>query len=268
LADRRVWRSETAFLDAADQNIVRKAPVQIMRRHISYANVASTLALVLAMAGGAYAALAPVRNGVVHTCYRKSGGALRVVSAGARCTRHERALAFDQRGPVGGRGPRGTAGPQGPTGKTAVTGKTGAAGKTGATGKTGAGVTSAALAAGNATCPSGGSSFSSVSGTTYACNGSAAAFASVDATGTVAAHKNLTTVKLGSTPGVYCLTLAVAPSVGVASVRGDAATRGFAEVLIPAAGAACGATGASTAEVLTYDAAGQPSGLPFDVLLN
>ena len=56
-------------------------------RHLSYANVASTLALVFAMGGGAFYAApsSPVHNGVIHTCYRASNGALRVVRAGARC---------------------------------------------------------------------------------------------------------------------------------------------------------------------------------------
>jgi hypothetical protein len=239
--------------------------MRIIRRYISYANVTSTLALVLAMAGGAYAALAPVHKGVIHTCYRKSNGALRVVSAGARCARHERALAFDQRGPAGRRGVRGSVGPQGPAGNNGATGKTG---KTGATGARGSSVTSAALGAGNASCPTGGSSFTSVSGTTYACNGASAAFASVDATATLIATRDVTAVALGTTPGVYCLKLASVPSMGVASVRGDAATRGFAEVLIPASSAACSATGDTTAEVLTYNTSGNPTGLPFDVLFD
>jgi hypothetical protein len=240
----------------------------IVRRHLSYANVASTLALVFAMGGGAYAALVPVHNGVIHTCLRRSGGALRVVSAGTKCGRRERALAFNQRGPVGGRGPQG---PAGPTGRTGATGKTGKTGKTGATGRTGprgSGVTSATLGAGSAACPSGGSSFTSVSGTTSACNGAAVGFASVDATGTLATARNVTAAAPGSGPGTYCLKLSATPTVGVASVRGDAATHGSSEVLIPAAAATCGATGDTTAEVLTFDTTGTPAALPFDVLFS
>lgn len=237
--------------------------MRIMRRHISYANVASTLALVFAMGGGAYAALAPVRNGIIHTCVARATGALRVVGAGGRCTRRERALAFNQRGPIGRPGP---AGRVAPAGRTGATGKTGATGRTGATGKAGASVTSAAVAPGNGSCPNGGASFTSVSGTTYACNGSAAALASVNNTGTLATGRNVTAAAAGSTPGVYCLKLASAPSVGVASVRGDAAAHGSAEVLIPAASAACGATGDTTAEVLTYSTSGAPTSLPFDVM--
>jgi hypothetical protein len=231
-----------------------------IRRHLSYANVASTLALVFAMGGGAYATLAPVHDGVIHTCVRKSGGALRVVRAGARCGRHERALAFNQRGPVG---PRGATGAQGPTGKTGATGRTGRTGRTGAAGRS---VTSATLGVGNTTCPNGGSSFTTVSGTTSACNGVATSFASVDATASLANSRGVTGVRAGTGTGVYCLKLASTPSVGVASVRGDAATSGSAQVLIPAASAACATTGDTSAEVLTTDSGGTPAALPFNVL--
>jgi hypothetical protein len=235
----------------------------LVTRHLSYANVASTLALVFAMGGGAYAALSPVHNGVIHTCYRKSGGDLRVVRAGARCGRREQALAFDQRGPVG---PRGATGARGSTGKTGTSGKTGATGKTGRTGAGGQSATSATLGTGNASCPSGGSSFTTVSGTTFACNGIATGFASVDATATLASGRNVTGVRPGVGTGVYCLKLTSAPSVGVASIRGDAASPGTAEVLVPAASAACAPTGDTSAEVVTFDSAGTSTGLPFTVL--
>jgi hypothetical protein len=231
----------------------------LVRRHLSYANVASTLALVFAMGGGAYAAISPLHNGVIHTCYRKSGGELRVVRAGARCGRRERALAFEQRGPVG---PRGAPGAQGSTGKT------GATGKTGRTGPSGHGVTSATLGTGNTSCPSGGSSFTTVSGTTFACNGVATGFASVDATATLASGRNVTGVRPGVGTGVYCLKLTSAPSMGVASIRGDAASSGTAEVLVPAASTACAATGDTSAEVLTFDSAGTSTGLPFTALFS
>jgi hypothetical protein len=234
--------------------------MRLIRRHLSYANVASTLALVFAMGGGAYAALAPVHDGVIHGCVRRSSGALRVVRVGTRCGRRERALAFNQRGPAG---PRGATGARGPAGRTGATGKTGPPGKTGAAGR---GVTSATLGVGNASCPSGGSSFTTVSGTTFACNGVATSFASVDATGTLATSRSVVGVRPGVGTGVYCLKLASTPSVGVASLRGDAATSGSAQVLIPAAAAACAATGDISAEVLTFNDAGTADGLPFNVL--
>jgi hypothetical protein len=231
--------------------------MRLIRRHLSYANVASTLALVFAMGGGAYAALSPVHNAVIHTCFRQANGALRVVHAGARCGRRERALAFNQRGRVG---PRGATGAPGPVGRTGATGKTGRAGAAGRN------ITSATLGAGNAACPGGGSSFTTASGTTFACNGVATSFASVDAAGTLASSRGVTGVEPGAGLGMYCVKLAAAPSVGVASVRGDAGSSGSAEVLIPAASAACGATGDTSAEILTSNGAGVATGLPFNVL--
>ncbi|HEY6526008.1 MAG TPA: hypothetical protein VIY10_19645 [Solirubrobacteraceae bacterium] len=230
--------------------------MRLIRRHLSYADVASTLALVFAMGGGAYAAIAPASNGVIHTCFRTSGGAVRVVRAGARCGRHERALAFNQRGPVGRRGA---------TGAQGATGKTGATGRTGRTGAAGRSIASATLGVGNAACPSGGSSFTGGSGTTFACNGVATSFASVDAGGTLATSRGVTGVEPGTGAGVYCVKLASTPSVGVASVRGDAATPGSAQVLIPAS-AACTASGDTSAEVLTANTSGAATALPFTVL--
>lgn len=235
----------------------QEAAMRLIRRHLSYANVASTLALVFAMGGGAYAALVPVHNGVIHTCVRTSTGALRVARAGARCGRHERALAFNQRGPLGRRGATGAPGP---------VGKTGSAGKTGRTGAAGRSVTSATLGVGNATCPSGGSSFITASGTTFACNAVATSFASVDAGGTLATSRSVIGVEPGAGTGTYCVKLASTPSVGVASVRGNAGSSGSAQVLIPAASAACSATGDTSAEVLTFGSAGTAAALPFNVI--
>jgi hypothetical protein len=250
-----------------------------MRRitdHISYANVTATLALVLAMSGGAYAALGPA-NGVVYACSQKGNGVLHLRNPNAGCGQHGRRLAWNVRGvpgppgPAGAPGRTGATGPAGPTGKTGATGKTGPtgpAGKTGATGPGGTSVTATALSAGNSNCPNGGSSFSSVSGTTYACNGaSAIAYANIDATATAASSHNVTAVSAGSGTGVYCLKLALSPSVGVASVRGDGATPGVAEVRIPA-GSACSATGDTSAEVLTFNTSGTAAPLPFDVIFD
>ena len=107
-----------------------------------------------------------------------------------------------------------------------------------------------------------------MSGTTFACNGTATAFASVNATGSLAAGKNVSAVAAGTGTGTYCLKLPVTPSVGVASLRGDAATRGSAEVLIPASSSTCAGTGDTTAEVLTFDTTGTAAKLPFDVMFN
>jgi Collagen triple helix repeat (20 copies) len=99
------------------------------RRHAG-----TCLVALLALAGSAYAATAiPSPGGVIHSCYRKRGGGLRVVPAGARCSRRERPLAFDQRGPRGLPGPRGAQGLRGLRGRTGAQGAKGAPGTNGAT---------------------------------------------------------------------------------------------------------------------------------------
>ena len=55
----------------------------------------------------------PGRDGVIHACYKKKGGALRVVAAGKKCPRGTRALSWNQRGLAGANGPKGATGVQG-----------------------------------------------------------------------------------------------------------------------------------------------------------
>ena len=100
----------------------------------------STLALVgvLAAAGVAYAAI-PGDDGVIHGCYNTGSnpsGQLRVIdpATGAKCSKNEYALSFNQQGP---KGDRGEVGPQGPKGDTGATGPQGATGATGPTGPIG-----------------------------------------------------------------------------------------------------------------------------------
>ncbi len=102
-------------------------------RRPSPALVVALLALVVAMAGGALAAI-PGKDGVVHTCYPKSGGRLRVVDPAKRgsagkCQKDERALALNQQaqragqglqGPAGATGPAGSNGAQGAAGRSAL----------------------------------------------------------------------------------------------------------------------------------------------------
>jgi hypothetical protein len=89
-----------------------------LRARLTYANVVATLALVFAMAGGAYAASGGIgHGGVIHGCYARHGGQLRLVKAGTKCGRHQRAIAFDKTGPRGVAGPRGATGTPGPAGK-------------------------------------------------------------------------------------------------------------------------------------------------------
>ena len=108
-------------------------------------NVRKKLTIILtgvaaALVFGAVAfASIPDANGVIHTCYGKSGGTLRVIDAtNTSCGGNETSLNFNQQGPAGAQGPAGPAGPQGAKGDTGATGANGAAGPVGPKGDTGA----------------------------------------------------------------------------------------------------------------------------------
>jgi hypothetical protein len=89
---------------------------QSMKSHISYSNVAATLALLLAIGGGSYA-LAASGGNTITACAKKKGGALRIAS---RCRRGERKLSWNKVGPRGLQGPGGLQGPPGVAGTPAV----------------------------------------------------------------------------------------------------------------------------------------------------
>ena len=159
--------------------------------------------LVCALAGGIAWAATP-DNGAINGCYQKVRGTLRVIdTANETCSNSEVAISWNQKGtkgdpgepgppgPKGETGDQGTPGLPGPPGKDGVDGQngdrgiqglpgppgkdgdpgqTGPPGKDGANGKDGVSVASAVEPPGS-NCPAGGSSFTSVTGTTYACNG-------------------------------------------------------------------------------------------------
>jgi hypothetical protein len=119
-----------------------------LRTRFGIPGVISVIALVFAMFGGAYAA------------NNSASGGKATASAKAK---------KGPRGPKGATGPAGPAGPQGPTGAQGPKGDAGAAGSNGSNG---VGVTSAPASAEE--CPSGGTKFTSASGTSHVCNGEAA----------------------------------------------------------------------------------------------
>ena len=97
------------------------------RARVTYANVASTIALFLALGGGAYAAVGnPFAGpgGAIQGCVKR-GGALIVVKSGRACPKHTTSLRFGQTGPQGIQGPQGVAGRDGAPG---TPGKDGAPG--------------------------------------------------------------------------------------------------------------------------------------------
>ncbi len=93
------------------------------RSHLSYSNVVASLALFVALGGGAYAAaggsFVAGKNGTIKGCVPKRGGALRVVMVGKRCPRGTVALKFNTKGRQGTAGPKGVPGPTGPAGSNA-----------------------------------------------------------------------------------------------------------------------------------------------------
>jgi hypothetical protein len=150
-----------------------------MKRTIASA-AAGALAAVL-VAGGVALATVPSPAGVINGCMKDANGQLRVVDAGEHCLPAETAIAWNvrgeqgEKGEKGDKGDRGLAGADGPPGRDGVDGRNGSDGVDGADGADGAdgvSVTSAHEPAGT-NCTNGGSRFTSVSGTTYACNGSA-----------------------------------------------------------------------------------------------
>jgi hypothetical protein len=104
-------------------------------RGLTYANVASTAALILAAGGGAWAAVAKPEapKKVIRAC-AEPDGSLRLRDPGKRCRQGETALAWNvagRRGPAGRRGAGGVpgaTGPQGPAGERGPTGEPGPAG--------------------------------------------------------------------------------------------------------------------------------------------
>jgi hypothetical protein len=106
---------------------------KLIARRLTYANVISTLALFLALGGGAWAVgkTLVASSGAVFGCVRARGGVLRVVKENAHCRRGQVSIALatptyvalharpgargrtGRRGRTGARGPAGPAGPQG-----------------------------------------------------------------------------------------------------------------------------------------------------------
>jgi hypothetical protein len=103
-----------------------------LRSRLTYANVGVTVALVLAGTGLAVAS-SPGRGAVISTCYRASGGGLRVIDTARKgsagnCSKKEKALSWNQQGPQGVRGVpglQGTPGVQGAQGLQGVQGMPG-----------------------------------------------------------------------------------------------------------------------------------------------
>ncbi len=123
---------------------------QRLRRHMSYANVVATFALVFAMSGGALAA------------------SKYLITSSKQI---KPSVLASLKGKAGANGAQGAAGAQGPAGAAGAKGENGAAGANGTAGTNGASVTSTPLGVGNEHCKEGGSEFVAASGPGYSCNG-------------------------------------------------------------------------------------------------
>jgi hypothetical protein len=133
-----------------------------IRKRLTYANVAMTLALVFAMSGGAYAA----KHYLITSTKQISPKVLKALK-GANGKNGTAGPA----GPAGAAG-AGTAGAQGAQGAQGPQGPAGTNGEKGTTGTAGTSVTSKEVAAPACTNKEGGSEFTAASGNkTFACNG-------------------------------------------------------------------------------------------------
>lgn len=107
--------------------------MDLLRRHLTYANVAATLALFIALGGGAYAATQLPRNSVDTAQLKREA-----VTAG-KIAKKTRAQLRGNRGPAGPEGPQGKTGKQGPRGATGARGAQGPRGEKGERGEPGTG---------------------------------------------------------------------------------------------------------------------------------
>ena len=93
-----------------------------VRRHVSYANVAATLALVLAMSGGAIAATGGFTGSSnIKACV--GGNGVLKLQNGKKCKHGQKGVSWNQQGPAGPKGAPGAAGAagasiQGPKGES------------------------------------------------------------------------------------------------------------------------------------------------------
>ncbi|MDP4505804.1 collagen-like triple helix repeat-containing protein [Nonomuraea turcica] len=106
-----------------------------MRKPMTLAAAAAVVTF--SMAGVAGAAAIPSTDGLIHGCYLRLTGLLRVVEEGSSCRLGELPVQWNQIGPQGPQGPPGVQGPQGDMGARGPIGPQGPQGAQGATGPKG-----------------------------------------------------------------------------------------------------------------------------------
>jgi hypothetical protein len=110
------------------------AEVDIMNRTKRISVMAAVAGATVAVGVGVAWSQIPDASGVIHACYTRSGGALRVIDSGQNCSSKETSLTWNQAGQVG---PKGDTGPAGPAGAPGVPGSQGIQGDTGPAGPSG-----------------------------------------------------------------------------------------------------------------------------------
>lgn len=193
------------------------------------------LLLALAVGGALFGVAAAVQadipdSGVIHGCYPKNAGTLRVIdtSTGTGCRSSEKALNWNQTGPTGARGATGPTGPRGTTGTKGVAGPKGSTGPRGPTGS------NASTGARGPTGPA----------------GTARAWAFVTSDGTVDHGVNVSSVTHFGT-GVYCVHLnGISPNeIALVTAHGGSTDRWVANT----APGGCGDASGTGIEVSTWD---------------
>jgi hypothetical protein len=136
------------------------------------------LALVIALGGVGIAAI-PGSDGVVNACYSKKSGAVRLVKAGKKCNKGEKATSWSQEGPAGPAGPAGPQGAQGAQGSQGVAGTNGANGIDGGPGQ--AGSAGPGLLFGTGIVTQNTSTFTSLAGANFGAGSQSLAFTPIPA---------------------------------------------------------------------------------------
>src|SRR4051794_27323027 len=103
--------------------------LRVLRSRLTYANLTATLALFIALGGGAYAAVKLPKNSVTTAQVRNGSLLSRDFKKGQ--------LPKGARGDKGETGASGAQGPQGPAGKDGVNGRDGTNGRNGTNGQNG-----------------------------------------------------------------------------------------------------------------------------------
>lgn len=100
-----------------------------IRRRLSYANIAATLALILATSGGAIAATGGFASGGKLQACVSEEGAIRLLRSGKHCRHGEKTIAWSEAGPTGPAGVPGAPGTPGAAGAKGEEGRKGADGE-------------------------------------------------------------------------------------------------------------------------------------------